>query len=263
MKKSVLAALLSLSLVSAASAGTLSVGASPTPHAEILYHVADQLKAEGVELKVVEFTDYVTPNLALNDGDLDANYFQHIPYLDTFCKDRGLDLVAVAGVHIEPMAVYSKKLSKGQAIPDGAVVGIPNDPTNSGRALLLLQSAGLLTLDKNSGLTATELDVEKNPHNFKFRSLEAAQLPRSLDDVDVAVINGNYALGAGLNPVNDALLIEGADSPYVNVLVVKAGNEKNEDIAKLAKALHSDSTAAFIEQKFAGAVLPAFSDLVK
>ena len=259
MKKSfVIACVCSLLLVSSAYAGVLRVGATPTPHAEVLAQVKDALAAEGVELKVVEFTDYVTPNLALSDGELDANYFQHLPYLVSFRNDRRLKLVSVATIHVEPMGLFSKNVKALSDLKDGASIAIPNDPTNSGRALLLLQSAGLIKLDPKSGLTATELDVEDNPHGFKFRSLEAAQLPRALDDVDAAVINGNYALPAGFNPAKDALLVEGAQSPYANIIAVKAGNEKNEDIAKLVKALQSEQISAFILNTYSGGVLPAF-----
>lgn len=260
MKKTALIAIIAtLALASAAFAGTIRVGASPSPHAEILEQAKDALKAEGVDLQIIEFTDYVTPNLALDDGDLDANYFQHFPYLDSFCKDRGLKLSSIGTIHVEPMGLYSRKYAKGSTLPDGATIAIPNDPTNSGRALLLLQAAGLITLAKDSGLTATELDVEDNPHNFKFRSLEAAQLPRALDDVDAAIINGNYALPAGFNPAKDALLVEGASSPYANVVAVKAGNENNEDLQKLLKVLQSDAIANFITEHYAGGALPAFS----
>ncbi len=249
----------SLCIASSAFAGTLRVGATPTPHGEVLAHVKDALKAKGVDLHIVEFTDYVTPNLALSDGELEANYFQHLPYLESFCKDRGLNLVPAAGIHIEPMGLFSKKIAKGEQIKDGSLIAIPNDPTNSGRALLLLQSAGLIKLDSSSGLTATELDIVENPHSFKFRSLEAAQLPRSLDDVDAAVINGNYAIPAGFNPAEDALLVEGGQSPYVNVLAVRAGDEANEDIKLLIAELQSESTAKFILDTYAGGVLPAFT----
>lgn len=259
MKKSLFCAcVLSLCLVSSAPAA-LRVGATPTPHAEILAQVKDDLKAKGIDLEIVEFTDYVTPNLALNDGDLDANYFQHLPYLESFCKDRGLNLVSAATVHVEPMGLFSKKFAKVQDLPDGAVIAIPNDPTNGGRALLLLQSAGLIALAEGSGLSATELDVEKNPHGFSFCPLEAAQLPRSLDDVDAAVINGNYAIPAGFNPAKDALLVEGAQSPYANVIAVRSGDEKKPEILALVKALSSEKVRDFILKTYKGAVLPAFS----
>lgn len=252
-----------LSLSAAASAGTLRVGATPAPHAEILAQVKDELKVQGVDLQIVEFTDYVTPNLALSDGELDANYFQHLPYLQSFCKDRGLDLVSAAAIHVEPMGLFSKKFATLEGLKNGALIAIPNDPTNSGRALLLLQSAGLIKLAADSGLTATELDIEENKHDFKFRSLEAAQLPRSLDDVDAAVINGNYAIPAGLNPAKNALLVEGSGSPYANVVAVKAGNENNADVQALIKALQSDKISKFILDSYAGGVLPAFGGPAK
>ncbi|EFB91501.1 NLPA lipoprotein [Pyramidobacter piscolens W5455] len=264
MKKiCVLACAVSLCFAGAAGAGTLRVGATPTPHAEILAQVRDDLKAQGVDLQVVEFTDYVTPNLALNDGELEANYFQHLPYLQSFCKDRGLDLTSAATIHVEPMGLFSKKFATFEELKNGALIAIPNDPTNCGRALLLLQSAGLIKLASDSGLTATELDIEENKHDFKFRSLEAAQLPRSLDDVDAAVINGNYAIPAGFNPAKDALLVEGADSPYANVIAVKAGNENNADVQALVKALQSDKVSKYILDTYAGGVLPAFGGPAK
>ena len=264
MKKiCVLAFAVSLCFAGASFAGSLRVGATPTPHAEILAQVRDDLKAQGVDLQIVEFTDYVTPNLALSDGELDANYFQHLPYLQSFCKDRGLDLTSAATIHVEPMGLFSKKFATLEGLKDGALIAVPNDPTNCGRALLLLQSAGLIRLAADSGLTATELDVEENKHGFKFRSLEAAQLPRSLDDVDAAVINGNYALPAGFNPAKDALLVEGADSPYANVIAVKAGNENNADVQALIKALQSDKVSKYILGAYAGGVLPAFGGPAK
>lgn len=264
MKKiCVLAFAVSLCFAGASFAGSLRVGATPTPHAEILAQVRDELKAQGVDLQIVEFTDYVTPNLALSDGELDANYFQHLPYLQSFCEDRGLDLTSAATIHVEPMGLFSKKFAALEGLKDGALIAVPNDPTNCGRALLLLQSAGLIRLAKDSGLTATELDVEENKHDFKFRSLEAAQLPRSLDDVDAAVINGNYAIPAGFNPARDALLVEGADSPYANVIAVKAGNENNADVQALIKALQSDKISKYILDAYAGGVLPAFGGPAK
>lgn len=258
MKKSVfLAALVSVCVASTAFAGVLRVGASPSPHAEILSQVVDDLKAKGVELKIVEFTDYVTPNIALSDGDLDANYFQHLPYLHSFCADRGLKLHSDATIHVEPMGLFSKKIAKIADLKDGSLIAIPNDPTNCGRALLLLQSAGYIKLAEGVGLTATELDIEENPHGFKFRSLEAAQLPRSLDDVDAAVINGNYALPAGFNPAEDGLIVEGAESPYANVIAVRDG-DTNPDIAALIAALQSEKVANYIRETYKGGALPAF-----
>lgn len=236
----------------------LKVGATPVPHAEILNSVKDTLAKEGVTLEVVEFQDYVQPNLALADGEIDANYFQHVPYLESFNKEHNLNLVSVVGVHVEPMGIYSQKIKDLSELKEGATIAVPNDPTNGGRALLLLQSAGLIKLKADAGIEATSKDIAENPKKLTITELEAAMLPKTLDDVDAAVINTNYALDAGLNPSKDALFIEGGDSPYVNVVVVKAGDEKKEAIQKLAKALTSPEVKKFIEDKYKGAVVPAF-----
>ena len=247
-----------LSINGTSSAATiLKVGATPVPHAEILEVVKPLLAQEGVDLRIVEFTDYVQPNLALDAGDLDANYFQHIPYLEQFSADRKLNLTYSTKVHIEPMAVFAAKVKSLDKLKRGAKVAIPNDPTNGGRALLLLQSAGLLTLAEGSGLTATPFDIVKNPRNLKIIELEAAQLPRSLPDVDAAVINGNYALEAGLSVLKDALFIETADSPYVNILAVRRGDQ-NPALAKLAEVLNGPEVKQFLLEKYQGAVVPAF-----
>jgi D-methionine transport system substrate-binding protein len=235
----------------------LTVGATPVPHAELLNLVKPDLAAQGIELKVVEFTDYVTPNTTLLTGDLDANYFQHIPYLGSNAEWSAA-LISAFGVHIEPLGLFSATLKKAEDLPEGATIAIPNDPTNEGRALLLLQSKGLLTLDANAGLEGTPLNITDNPKNFKFRELESAQLPRSLADVDAAIINGNYALDAGLNPVRDALLLEGADSPYVNIVVVKRGNENDPRIQALSKALRSQKVKDYIRQTWEGSVIAIF-----
>lgn len=237
---------------------TLSVGATPVPHAEILEFVKPILAKEGVDLKIVEFNDYVQPNLATDDGQIDANYFQHRPYLEAFCKDHGLDIQEVAAVHIEPMGIYSKSIKDLKDLKDGATVAIPNDPTNGGRALLLLQSAGLIVLEDPSNLSATALDIKENPKNLEFKELEAPQLPRSLDEVDISVINTNYAIGANLNPLQDAIFLEKPDSPYVNILVANPNSAKKDAMAKLIKALQSQETYDFIEEKYKGAVVPAF-----
>lgn len=247
-----------IALSSLAFAGTLKVGASPVPHAELLNFVKADLKKEGVDLKVVEFTDYVTPNLALADGELDANYFQHKPYLDKFAGERNLKLSIVGQVHVEPIGLYSQKVKDLKSLKKGASIAIPNDPSNGGRALILLHNNGLITLKDPSNLYATEFDVVKNPNKYKFKAVEAAQLPRVLRDVDAAVINGNYALEAGLNPAKDSLLLEGKESPYANIVAVKAGNEKNADIAKLVKALQSAKVKEHINKEYKGAVVPAF-----
>jgi len=237
---------------------TIKVGASPVPHAEILQVVKPILEKEGIELQIVEFTDYVQPNLKLAENELDANYFQHIPYLESFSKEHNLSLTYTAKVHIEPMGAYSQKIKSLDELKDGATVAIPNDPTNGGRALLLLQRAGLVKLNPDAGINATVNDIVENPKNLKITELEAATLPRVLPDVDLAVINTNYALEAGLVPTKDALVIEDANSPYVNVLVVRQGDESRPELQKLAEALTSDEVKKFIEEKYQGAVVPAF-----
>jgi D-methionine transport system substrate-binding protein len=228
----------------------LNVGATPEPHAAILNLIADDLKKEGITLKVTEFTDYVTPNDAVESGQIDANFFQHVPYMESFNKEKGYHLVSVAGIHVEPLAVYSKKFKAIADIPAGATIAIPNDPTNEGRALLLLQSGGLIKIDSAAGLTATPQNVTENSKKFKFKEIEAASLPRVLDDVDAAVINGNYALPAGLAAKKDGLLVEGADSPYVNIITVKAGNENDPRIQALVKAVKSQKVKDWIQTKY-------------
>lgn len=229
---------------------TLKVGATPEPHAALLNLVVDDLAKQDINLQVVEFTDYVTPNEALENGELDANYFQHIPYLDSFNKERGYHLVNAGGIHVEPFALYSKKYKSLADIPSGATVAIPNDPTNEGRGLLLLQAAGLLKLNDNSGLEATPVDVKENPKNLKFQEVEAASLPRVLDDVDAAVINGNYAIPAGLVATRDGLFVEDSSSPYVNVIAVKAGHENDSAIKALVAALKSQKVADYVAQHY-------------
>ncbi|MBO7485484.1 MAG: MetQ/NlpA family ABC transporter substrate-binding protein [Spirochaetaceae bacterium] len=228
----------------------LTVGATPEPHAEMLNLVKDDLAKQGITLKVVEFTDYVTPNEALESGQIDANFFQHIPYMDSFNKEKGYHLVNAGGIHVEPVALYSKKISKLSALADGATIAIPNDPTNEGRALLLLQSAGLITLKASAGITATPLDIESNSKKLKFREIEAASLPRILNDVDAAVINGNYAIPAGLSATKDGLIVEGKDSPYVNIISVKAGNENKSAVKALVKALQSQKIKDFVSSRY-------------
>ena len=242
----------------AAETVTLTVAASPTPHAVILEQCVPILAEQGIDLVINEYSDYVVPNTAVEDGDEDANYFQHIPYLEEFNETRGTHLVDVASVHIEPMGVYAGKTASLEELADGAVIAIPNDATNEGRALLLLEAQGLITLDDSSNLTATPNNIVDNPKNLEFQELEAATIPSVLADVDLAVINSNYALGAGLNPTTDALAIESSDSPYVNVLVVKEGNEDNEAVQALVEALHSDTIRDYITETFDGAVVPAF-----
>lgn len=239
----------------------VKVGASVTPHAEILNAVKDELKAAGYDLEVVEFTDYVLPNTALEQGDLDANYFQHTPYLENFNEENGTHLVAVGKIHYEPFGIYAGKTSDLSAIPEGGSIAIPNDGTNEARALLLLEAQGLIKLKEGITFTATVLDIAENPKNLSIKEIEAAQLARSLQDVDAAVINGNYAIQAGLK-VKDALAIEDKDSiaadTYANVLVVKEGHENDEATKALLAALQSDTAKKFMEEKYEGAVIAAF-----
>lgn len=243
-----------------ASAGkTLKVGATPVPHAELLEKVKPVLAEQGIELEIVEFTDYVKPNLSLNDGEIDANFFQHQPYLDGFNADRGLDLISVGTIHVEPLGAYSQKYASVEEIEDGALIAIPSDGVNGGRALILLQTEGFITLKADAGLEATELDIVENPKNLKFKSIEAAQLPRVLPDVDVAIINGNFAIEADLNPSQDAILLEGAESPYANIVTVKNGYDKVEEIDALLDALQTEDIKKFIEENYGGGVVPAFS----
>ena len=249
---------------SSAAAGddkTITVGATPTPHAEILNAAKDALKAEGYTLNVVEFTDYVQPNTALVDGDLDANYFQHKPYLDTFNEENGTHLVSAGAIHYEPFGIYAGKSDSLDELADGAEVLVPNDVTNEARALLLLQDQGLLTLKEDAGLTATINDITENPKNLDIVELEAAQLPRSLQDADIAVINGNYAIEAGLK-VTDALAVEASDSlaaqTYGNVVAVREGDEESNKTKALMEVLTSDDIKEFIETKYDGAVVPLF-----
>ena len=236
----------------------LKIGATAVPHAEILEQVKPILAKEGIELKITEFTDYNTPNLALGDKEIDANFFQHIPYMDEFAKAHKLNLVSAGGVHLEPMGLYSRQIKDLKDLPKGAKIAIPNDPTNGGRALLLLQKQGLITLKDSSNILSTVQDIVSNPNDYQFVELEAAQVPRSLDDVALAAINTNYALNADLNPGKDALAIESKDSPYVNIVTVLKGNESDPKIKKLMEALHTPEIKKFIEEKYKGAVVPAF-----
>ena len=241
-----------------AHAETLTVAATPVPHAEILNFVQPQLAKEGVELKVKEFTDYIQPNVQVAEKRLDANFFQHQPYLDEFNKAKGTQLVSVAGVHLEPLGAYSSKYKKLDELPSGATVVIPNDATNGGRALLLLDKAGVIKLKDSKNILSTVKDITGNDKKLKFRELEAATIPRVLTQVDLALINTNYALEAKLNPEKDALVIEGSDSPYVNILVARPDNKDADAMKKLAAALHSPEVKQFITEKYKGAVIPAF-----
>ena len=241
----------------AAKEVTLTVGATPVPHADILKFIAPALKKEGVNLKVVEFSDYVKPNLALSDKEIDANFFQHVPYFESFSAERGLKLSILCAVHIEPMGVYSKSVKNLKDVPEGAHVAIPNDPTNGGRALKVLADAGLFGLKDGVGVKGTPADVVNNRLNLQIIELEAATLPRALDDVTLAVINSNFAMGVGLNPSQDALFIEAKDSPYANIVAIRTGDNRPE-LKKLADALRTPDVKKFIEEKYKGAVVPAF-----
>ena len=244
-----------------AEGATIVVGASPSPHAEILKAAQPLLAEKGITLEIKEFTDYVQPNLALNTGDLDANYFQHQPYLDQFNADNDMDLVALGAVHYEPMGIFAGNSSDLAALPDGAKVGVPNDATNEARALLLLESNGLIKLKEDAGVAATKLDIVENPHNLEIVEMEAAQLPLSLGSLDIAVINGNYALSGGLS-ISDALAIEEADSPaaetYQNVVAVRNGDETRPELQTLIEVLNSQEIADYINETFEGAVAPVF-----
>jgi D-methionine transport system substrate-binding protein len=256
--KKLLAIAAALVALSAHADETLTVAASAVPHAEILEFVKPTLAKEGVDLKIKVFNDYVQPNVQVDQKRMDANFFQHQPYLDEFNKGKGTDLVAVAKVHVEPFGAYSDKIKNIADLPDGAVVALPNDATNEGRAFLLLAKAGLITLKDPTSILAKPSDVAQNPKNLKFRELEAATLPRVLTQVDLALINTNYALTAKLDPMKDALIIEGAESPYANILVTRQDNKDSDSVKKLVAALNSPETKAFILEKYKGAVVPAF-----
>ena len=241
-----------------ASAEEIKVGVSVGEHAEIMEEVAKVAATKGLTIDIVEFTDYVVPNQALNDGDLQANSFQHQPYLDNQIKDRGFELVTVGKTITTPMGVYSQKLKSLDDLPQGAKVAIPNDPTNGGRALLLLQDKGVITLAEGSGLTPSPLDVTGNAKELKFLELEAAQLPRTLADADIAIINTNYALDAGLDPNKDAIAMEKPDSPYANIIVVRKADENAPWARELVEAYHDPAVKTFIEEKYHGSVIPAW-----
>ena len=242
----------------AQAATTVKVGASPTPHAEILNAAKDMLKAEGINLEVIEYSDYVQPNVALDSKDLDANYFQHKPYLDDFNAQKGTKLSSMGGVHYEPFGIYAGKSKSLKDLKKGAIVAVPNDATNEGRALLLMQDQGLITLKDGVGLTATVRDIKDNPKKLRIEEIEAAQLVRALPDVDIAIINGNYAILGGLKVAN-ALAVEAADSAaattYANILAIRTGDEKRPELQALYKALCSDKIKEFMKTKYEGAVL--------
>ncbi|MFY8096166.1 MAG: MetQ/NlpA family ABC transporter substrate-binding protein [Niveispirillum sp.] len=234
------------------------IGVTPGPHAQIMEVVKKEAAAQGLELEVMEFSDYVVPNAALDSGDLDANSFQHQPYLDNQIADRGFKLVAVGKSVTFPLGIFASKAKSLEALPKGAKIAIPNDPTNGGRALLLLAREGLIGVDPKAGLKATVLDITQNPRNLKIVELDAAQLPRSLGDVDAAAINGNYALEAGLDPVKDAIAREPANGPYANIIVVRTADQTKPWVGKLVAIYNSAPVKAYIETTYKGAVVPAW-----
>ena len=246
---------------SAASDNVITVGASPSPHAEILEAIKPELEAQGYELKVVEYSDYVQPNVALSEGDLDANYFQHLPYLENYNTENGTDLASAGAIHFEPMGLYAGKSSDITNVPDGAKIAVPSDATNEARALLLLQDQGVIKLKDGVGLEATANDIVENPHNVELVEVEAAAVPRSLQDADFGVINGNYALSAGLD-TSATLASEDAYSEaaqtYANIVAVRNGDEDSEKTQALLKALTSDTARKFIEDTYKGSVIPVF-----
>ncbi|WP_455543979.1 MetQ/NlpA family ABC transporter substrate-binding protein [Intestinibacter sp.] len=261
LAKVLLVTTLAVGLLTGCSSGgsddkTIKVGASPTPHAEILEAAKPILEEKGYTLKISTYDDYVLPNDALNDGSLDANYFQHIPYLEETVKEKGYDLTYSAKVHIEPMGIYSNSLKSLDDIKDGAKVAVPNDSTNEARALQLLAKNGLIEVKEGELVTAK--DITSNPKNLKFVEVDAAQVPSTLDDVQIAVINTNYALNVGLNPTKDALAIESSDSPYVNIVAIRSEDKDSEKIKALTEALNSDEVKKFIEEKYNGSIVPAF-----
>ena len=243
-----------------ASSTVIRVGASPSPHAEILEFAKDQLAAKGYELEIVEFTDYVMPNVALYEGDLDANFFQHTPYLENYTEQNGTDLVSACKVHFEPMGLYSETLTSVSDVAEGSKVGVPNDPTNEARALNLLEAQGLIKLREGAGLNATPLDIEENPLNLEFVELEAAQLPRNLSEFAIAAINGNYAIEAGI--LDKVIVNEAADSEsaqeYANILAVQSGELETDKTKALVEALTSDETREFINTQYEDQFIPVF-----
>ena len=241
----------------AAKTEKLIVGATPIPHAELLNLVKDDLKKEGIELEVVEFNDYVQPNKALADKSIDANFFQHVPYMEDFGKKNHIDMVAVGNIHLEPMALYSKKIKNINDLKNGDTLIIPNDPTNGGRALILLDKAGIIKLKDNTKLDSTPADIIKNPKNIKIETLSNEQIAPRLSEVAGAIINSNFAIDAKVTK-NEIILIEGKDSPYVNVVTVLKENQNDERVKKLVKALQSEKVKKYIEEKYDGRVIPAF-----
>ncbi|WP_308515215.1 MetQ/NlpA family ABC transporter substrate-binding protein [uncultured Turicimonas sp.] len=242
----------------AAEPVTIKIGASPVPAGDILNFVKPKLAEKGINLKIIEFSDYIQPNLALSDKEIDANFFQHKPFMDKFAADRGLKLHAMPGIFIAPIALYSNKIKDVKEIKKGDRITIPNDPTNGGRALQLLASAGLLKLKDNVGHSASIEDIVENPLKLKIIEVEAATLPRTLDDVKASVINQTYALSSGLNPVKDAIIIESKDSPYANIVAVREGDQNKPEILELNNTLRTPEVKAFILEHFKGSLIPSF-----
>ncbi|MDD6770461.1 MetQ/NlpA family ABC transporter substrate-binding protein [Inconstantimicrobium porci] len=239
----------------ASDSKTIVIGVSPSPHKQIMEVAKPILEKEGYKVEIKEFNDYVQPNMALNNGELDANFFQHIPYLNQMVKEKNLDITATVKVHIEPMALYSKKIKKVEDLKNGATIAIPNDATNEARALQVLAKNNIIKI--KDGELVTDKDITSNPKNLKFKPVEAAQVPRSLEDVDAAVINGNYAIDAGFNPLTDGIVVEESSSPYANVVAVRTKDKDTEKIKALDKALTSDEVKKFIEKQN-GKYVPAF-----
>ena len=241
---------------------TLTVGATPNPHAEILAQVKDDLAAEGIDLVVKEYSDYVVPNTAVEEGDLYAKYFQHTPYMEKFNEENGTHLVSVGKIHYEPMGIYPGLTKTLEELPDGATIAVPNDATNEARALQLLAAQGLIELKEDAGLNATPNDITSNPKNLQFKELEAAMLPQTASEVDLSVINSNFAMEGGMNPATDALASEDADSEaaqtFANIIAVKEGHENDPAIQALVKALQSDKVKEYIEKTYSGAVVAVF-----
>jgi D-methionine transport system substrate-binding protein len=237
---------------------TLKVGVTAGPHAEVMDVVKKIAEKDGLKIEIVEFNDYIQPNVALNQGDIDANSFQHKPYLDNIIKDRNYDIITVANTVIFPMGIYSSKLKNISELQQGAIVAIPNDPTNGGRGLLLLEKIGLIKLKPGVGLKAAVTDITENPKKIVIKELDAAQIPRSLADMDIAAINTNYAITAGLVPTKDAIAVEDINSPYANIIAVRTKDKENPAVQKLIKAYHSDEVKTFIQEHFKGSVAPAW-----
>lgn len=238
-----------------ADKNSLKVGVTPGPHAEIMEVVKKKAAEDGLKIEIIEFSDYIQPNVALNNGEIDVNCYQHQPFLDAQVKDRGYKIETLAKTIIFPMGIYSKKIKNLNEVKDGAIVSIPNDPSNAGRALMIMEKAGLLKLKENAGLSATVADIKENPKNLQIKELEAAQVPLSLTDVEFAVINTNYAVSAGLVPTKDALALEDGSSPYANVLVIQSKEKDKSIYQKLVKAYHSDEVKNYVEEHFKGAGL--------